>query len=113
VVPFADPLKDAGVYDPNDPFNKAASGMAYIGVTAAEAAGAIWALESAGILRFPENSGGFELSFGKNFRVGWGRLPTKGNWRVPWARGRSLPHYHLRRPGPGGGIGRHRPWQGW
>ena len=56
-----------------------------------------------------KNVGGVEARFGPNFRVGWHRLPPDKNYRVPWAQGRSLPHYHMRGPG---GIGAHRPWQG-
>jgi len=54
---------------------------------------------------------GVEITFSRNFRVGWHRFPHEG-------RTVNRPHYHRRRVGPdartleGGGIGRHRPWQG-
>jgi RHS repeat-associated protein len=48
-----------------------------------------------------------------DFRVDFGEIPNKNN-DVRWARGKRLPHYHGRRPRPGGGIRNHRPWQnGW
>lgn len=40
----------------------------------------------------------------RQFGIGFHRW---GNHRIP------VPHYHRRSSGPGGGIGRHRPWQGW
>ncbi len=46
---------------------------------------------------------GHEYAFGKNFRVApWGNRTGHPTGRYP--------HYHRRYPGPGGGIGRHRPW---
>jgi RHS repeat-associated protein len=48
---------------------------------------------------------GFELRLGPNLRLAPFGNRVGDNW---WNH---LPHYHRRFPGPGGGIGRHRPWQ--
>ncbi len=50
--------------------------------------------------------GGFERRFSRNFRVGWHRL---GGKKLYPGNGDCLPHYHRRGPG---GIGAHRPWEG-
>lgn len=49
---------------------------------------------------------GAEITFGRNFRI----APFGNRTGHPVGR---YPHYHRRYPGPGGGIGRHRPWEGW
>jgi RHS repeat-associated protein len=66
--------------------------------------GGAGAAAGVGAARWMPNAKGFEITWSRNFRTGWHRLPP-GNY--PGA-GRNLPHYH-RRPG----IGRHRPCQGW
>jgi hypothetical protein len=108
MLPFTDPFHSVGVYNPCDDWLDASQTMG--GVTRDAMIAAV-AAPTKVVLN--KNVGGIEASWGSNFRVGWHRLPTKGTFRVPWARGRSLPHYHRRFPDPGGGIGRHRPWQGW
>ncbi len=107
--PFGDPFAARGVYNPCEQWVPGTRIMTGIAIAAAGSAAAIAGAEAAGVLRFPEHVGGFELNLGRNLRIGWHRLPTKGSWRVAWARGRSLLHAHLRAFGRG--IGRHWPWQ--
>jgi hypothetical protein len=53
---------------------------------------------------------GFEVTISRNWRFGWHRFPYRG--KVV-----NRPQYHRRITGPdgktipGGGIGRHRPWE--
>ena len=94
---------------PCDAYAGFSKGMGTMSGGALAVAAGIAAAEKAGVLKFPEHAGGFELNLGRNFRAGWHKLPA----RVKRWAGRSLPHYHRRYPGPGGGIGRHRPWEGW
>ena len=103
-IPFADPFR--GNYNPCDPWLQGSRTMGWVTRDAMIAA---WAAPTRVVVN--RNVGGIEASWGSNFRVGWHRFPTKARprFRVPWARGRSLPHYHRRGPG---GMGSHRPWQG-
>lgn len=53
------------------------------------------------VVRAPLANGGFSIRIGRNFRFDHHSIP---------GHTRPLPHYHRRGPG---GIGRHRPWEGW
>jgi RHS repeat-associated protein len=91
IIPFGDPFMNNGGYDPCDPVLGWSRALG-------RAARDIYLLKAA--LK------GQELRFSKNFRIA-----PFGN-RTGHRFG-ELPHYHRRYPGPGGGIGRHRPWEGW
>ncbi len=59
---------------------------------------------SGGLLARSGLSSGREIAIGSS-----GASISIGNSRAATWPGR-IPHYHRRYPGPGGGIGRHRPW---
>ena len=62
--------------------------------------------------RIMRRAKGFEVTINRNFRFGWHRFKQRTTGKVV-----NRPHYHRRRVGgdgktrPGGGIGRHRPWE--
>ena len=82
--------------------------------TAGVASLAIRRSRAAGItvraLRY-QNTGGGGITWYKNgqrvFGLDWHRFTTKSGQVM------NRVHYHRRFPGLGGGIGRHRPWDGW
>jgi len=61
-------------------------------------------------IRWLPNAKGIEWTISPHFRIGWHRFPLNG-------RNVYRPHFHRRIVGPdgktlpGGGIGRHRPWE--
>ncbi|HET9225497.1 MAG TPA: RHS repeat-associated core domain-containing protein [Thermoanaerobaculia bacterium] len=104
LIPFVNPLADAEVYNPDE---VGMASMEVVGEVVATVAGTGGAASKA----HKAFKAGREIKFGKNLRIApWGnRTGHKyGRW----------PHYHRRgklgpngQPGPGQGIGRHRPWE--
>ena len=101
--------------DPCDQYARWSKGWGTVAGGASGAAVAGLGLRTLGVsARWLPNAKGFSIRFSKDFRVEWHRMPTKGKWRVPWARGRNLPHLNWRRIVDGiivRGIGKHWPWQ--
>jgi hypothetical protein len=78
-----------------------------------QAGGTAWG-RGAKLMRYRNTGGGGLNFYNRGERVfaadihRW--VPKKGGPPAPWWR---WPHYHRGFEGPGGAIGRHRPWQGW